>query len=223
MNKVGKPKEPWVAVSLSYIFPGLGQIYASRITRGCIFISAQVALVCFGYRLLCNPAGNIGVGFAFLLLSTVVLICSLIDAYRCARKRNSEDFEKSRRGNKDPWFAVFFSQLLPGIGHFYLGKWVWGLFFFASLIVLGIGQMALFPLFILTAAFLTFVCYHAYSVAPIRREASKKLILILLVCVFANGLMRFHFPIYIKKICFRHSRFRAWQCRRLSKRGTEYS
>lgn len=202
MNKVGKPKEPWFAVNLSNVFPGVGQIYASRITRGCIFISAQVALVCFGYWLLCNPAGNIGVGFVFLLLSTVVAVLSLIDAYRCARKRNTEDFEKSRRRDKDPWLAVFLSQLLPGLGHFYLRKWIWGLLFIAGLLVIAVAQMKWFPLLVLTAAWLTLVCYHAYSVTPIKREASRKLILILAVCIFANGLMRFHFPIYIKKNMF---------------------
>ncbi|GEM_PF-4770486 len=29
-------KEPWLAVNLSRVFPGLGQIYAGKVTRGLI-------------------------------------------------------------------------------------------------------------------------------------------------------------------------------------------
>jgi signal peptidase I len=32
-------KEPWLAVNLSMIFPGIGQIYSGNALRGWIFIS----------------------------------------------------------------------------------------------------------------------------------------------------------------------------------------
>ena len=123
-------KEPWLAVILSSLFPGVGQIYAGQKIRGVILIISSLCLlffiILFGLagRLADPPVVQFGIMF-FLLV-----IFNLFDAHRCARKANHPDFERIRKSEKDPWLAVFLSRVIPGLGYAYMGKWSRAIFFY---------------------------------------------------------------------------------------------
>ena len=38
-------KEPWLAVILSMLFPGLGQMYSGYVIRGCLWLIPDVAFL----------------------------------------------------------------------------------------------------------------------------------------------------------------------------------
>ncbi|HEY9747945.1 MAG TPA: signal peptidase I, partial [Allocoleopsis sp.] len=118
-------KEPWLAVALSRLVPGTGQIYAGKTRRGVFIIGVETLLLVVGGWLLIAPTGNVRIGLVLLLLAGLIPIWNLFDAYICTKRANSIEFEQSRKQAKDPWLAVFLSQILPGLGHAYLNKWGW--------------------------------------------------------------------------------------------------
>lgn len=171
-------KEPWLAVNLSMLFPGIGQIYAGKTLRGWILVISQLVAQVVGFAFMLLPQGNISVGLGLLLLSVVITFGNLFDAHRCARLSNSEVFEQHRKSTKDPWLAVLLSRFLPGLGFFYIRRWFIGiLLFILTFLTLVIPALSLlghiaFPLII----------FGVYQAAPIRRE--RKIIAILCVCLF---------------------------------------
>ncbi|MEQ9625906.1 signal peptidase I [Coleofasciculus chthonoplastes] len=174
-------KEPWLAVNLSRFFPGLGQIYAGQVTRGLIISASYIALIGLAINLAFSTLDTITDLTVLVLVILGLLYLSvwnLFDAYRCVKRSNSPRFEKFRIRNKDPWLAVFLSQIIPGLGHLYLKKWT-GILWFILFIISGLIPGLLF-------FFMGFVVYRAYAASPIRRERTWKPILIvsLLVSLF---------------------------------------
>ncbi len=165
-------KEPWLAVNLSMFWPGIGQIYSGNALRGWIFIISQILLSCLGGWLILSSTGDILIGVILLLATVLVGIGSLFDAHKCAKKANTVSFEELRKSSKDPWFAVFLSRIIPGIGHLYIKKIWQGILFFILFII-----SAIFPL--VPIIFWAFIAYHAYVASPVRRERSKSFILII--------------------------------------------
>ncbi len=88
MNNL-KPKEPLLALFLSIILTGLGQMYAGRIKRGISFLIIPIisAVIMFTYFL--NPTTKTNV---FMLIPLGILaifgIFVLADAYLCAKAYN---------------------------------------------------------------------------------------------------------------------------------------
>ncbi len=62
-------KDPMLAGILSFLLPGLGQVYCSRVSRGILFF----IVACGGY-------------FVFILPGVIVHIISIIDAVSEAKK-----------------------------------------------------------------------------------------------------------------------------------------
>lgn len=189
-NNTNTSKEPWLAVTLSTFLAGIGQIYSGRIRRGCVLISIEAVLSCFAIWSIFSFTGNIITGASLFLLLGAIRVWNLFDAYKCAKKVNTEDFEISRKENKDPWLAVFLSDLIPGLGQIYIKRRLWGIVFIVASVLLLTVKMT-YPLmfFGLCAIFSAFVCYHAYISSPVRREASKKLIVIIAVAIFGWELL----------------------------------
>ncbi len=187
-NNVKNSKEPWFAVCLSMCLAGLGQIYSGRVVRGCVFIFAEVASFSLWGWFMLRPTGNLIVGIGFLLTFIFINIYNLFDAHKCAREANTKIFEVIRKNNKDPWLTVFLSQIFPGWGHIYIGNWVLGIVFIVCSIIMLIFEDTNYVLFLLIfTIFSAFVCYHAYMSSPVRRETSKKPIMVL-VLIFTLGL-----------------------------------
>lgn len=193
-NDVTISKEPWLAVILSAFVSGIGQIYSARIRRGCILIVIEIFLSCLAVWLIFSLTGNIKVGVALFLLLSVIRIWNLFDAYKCAKKVNTEDFEISRKENKDPWLAVFLSDLIPGLGQIYIKRQLWGIVFIVASVLLLTVKMT-YPLlfFGLWAIFSAFVCYHAYIFSPVHRETSKRLIVIVAIIILGWELSAYNY------------------------------
>ena len=169
-------KQPWLAVILSTIWPGVGQIYAGRVIRGFIFIFITLSLIGVGSWLFLSSTGNIGFAGQFLVGYLVFSIFNLFDAHHCTRKSNEVVFEVARRGEKDPWLAVFLNRFIPGLGHAYQGNWI-SAFLFFILIVGSYLAAVKSPWFELVAFGLSyFSLYHVYIFAPTQSEKSKSLI-----------------------------------------------
>jgi signal peptidase I len=196
-KKRNYPKEPWLAVVLSSCLSGIGQIYSGRTLRGSILILTETTLICLSTWSLLIPKCDILITSGLVLALVAVRIWNLFDAHKCARKTNPEDFETERKQNKDPWLAMFLSDLIPGLGQLYLKKWLRGILF----IITG-GLMLIvaykYPLLYISlwGVLATFICYHAYISAPIRREKSNRTILIIAVAILCYHLLSYYKPLF---------------------------
>lgn len=186
-------KEPWLAVVLSLCLSGVGQIYAGRVLRGIILILIHVLLffLCLWSWLI--PKCDVLISISLILVIIAVIIWNLFDAHKCARKANSQDFEAERKLSKDPWLALFLSDLMPGLGHLYLRKWLFGVFFIVTGALILLLERKYLPLQIsLWACVVTFISFHAYISTPIRREKSKRLILIICSVILCRHLLDYN-------------------------------
>jgi signal peptidase I len=167
-------REPWLAVNLSMILSGLGHLYAGFPLRGWGLLLSQLLLPLFGLILIALSWNEslVWVGVGCLLFSFVLFVVGLFDAFHRVKAQDSQDFESARTKHKDPWRAAFFSRLLMGLGHLYVGQIPLGLFLLlVSLLSFVYPLLAIFGF--LAAPFFM---YQAYKAAPVRRETSNKLI-----------------------------------------------
>lgn len=180
-------KEPWLAVTLSTILPGIGQIYAGKTVRGCVFVCLAIALLATSGWGLISATGSLQLGIQAALIFLLLNFFNLFDAHRCARTANNSEFEAYRKSHKDPWLAVFLSNLLPGLGHAYQGLWLPAIFFFVSTIVLR-GLSSVNPLWlVLLIGLIIFCIYHVY-VHSIETGHSRELIVAVCLALIAASI-----------------------------------
>jgi signal peptidase I len=174
-------KEPWFAVNLSWLLPGLGQIYAGKYRQGWSILVGYYLLSAIGIWFLIDPIGNVLVGMAILAVVLLVPLINLFDAYRTARNVNSSDFESARRESKDAWLAVFLSGFIPGLGHIYLKKWIPAILFILAFILTSSGVFSASKTVAIACLILRFIIgllavYFAYRSTPIRRYVPQSLV-----------------------------------------------
>jgi signal peptidase I len=187
-------KEPWLAVNLSRLLPGIGQIYAGKALKGYIILFSYFFLFLSGILLLINSRGNYYPGFAVLIIALVILpIWNLFDAHHTTRSRNSIEFEADRKQSKDAWLGVFLSGFIPGLGHAYLQQWLASILLFAIFIATFIVPTQNYLLAILLALFRItlglFALYYVYTCAPVRRERSRRIIMLFIAGFFGATLL----------------------------------
>ncbi|WP_017716514.1 signal peptidase I [Kamptonema formosum] len=207
-------KEPWVAVNLSLLFPGIGQIYAGRLRKGIIFTASQILLLAIAAWSVFSPTGNTVTGLSFLALAAGVYVLNLFDAHQSVKKQTPQQpkatlapkkqahssFSLSPSSfNKDPWQAVFLSQILPGLGHLYLEELLPG-FLFLSGIIVAANLSALFsPLLVCPPALYALAAYHAYVAAPKPQGKSKLLISGIVGAIVALRLAAAYLPVWVEQ------------------------
>jgi TM2 domain-containing membrane protein YozV len=106
-------KEPFLALLLSFLLAGLGQIYVGKVMRG-IFIILGFAAFSVGSILLfyglnwvimdsSGPFGRMGAFFLIYIIAGIVMfivwIWQLVDAYNLAERYNEQMF----RTGSPPW------------------------------------------------------------------------------------------------------------------------
>lgn len=185
-------KEPWLAVVLSSFLAGIGQIYSGRVFRGCLLLLTELAIHCLIIWSVLSPKCDILVTAGIGLFRFVFWIWNLFDAHKCVRNTNPEDFESERKQGKDPWLALFLSDLIPGFGQIYIKKWLWGIVFIITAgLLLAVGLK--YPLLRVGwwAVLSMFVCYHAYVSAPVQRQRSNRAILIIAIAILCSHLLSY--------------------------------
>ncbi len=127
-------KYPWLAVSLSLMLPGLGNIYSGAPLPGVAVMTAFAALVSGAFYYLLSPAFGLGMFFLYTLLAFGVFVFGLVYAHLSARLRN-RDLGMTSLVEKDACLEMLLSIIIPGLGHLYRRMYlgaviafvVWGL------------------------------------------------------------------------------------------------
>lgn len=192
--------EPWLAVNLSMFFPGIGQLYAGKKIKGWGFICCQVALIAIAFWSIFSSNGNTVTGLACLGIAVILYIFGLFDAYNCVVEQlDIQNYEKIPRINKDPWFAVFLTRILPGLGHFYIEKAILGAFFLSLFIIFSTLTKLLPNLLIVIPIVLAFACYHVFVSFPKPRRKRQQLLTIIAGAIFAFGVISSYLPSWVQQ------------------------
>ena len=187
MQQSNGNKEPWLAVTLSFLIAGTGQIYARKILKGLLICAISFVTLVFSFWSLVSTQGNVLLGLQTLIFTVILFLTNLYDAYRSAVKANNNDFERSRKRDKDPWFAIFITTIIPGSGHFYIGKWIPGiLFLIAYIAVLLIPNTYIATITNYIIFYLGL--YHVYAATYTTRAKSLRLFVITALFILFYGI-----------------------------------
>ncbi|HZG38034.1 MAG TPA: signal peptidase I [Nodosilinea sp.] len=194
------PKSPWLAVNLSAALPGAGQIYDGAIARGLVIFTAFWGLIGFILWSIFAPSGNTLRGLLCLIPLMSLYIFSLWDSHHAAKRRITlDEFSPLRYQSQDPWYPVFLSQVLPGLGQLFLQRAAVG----GSLLILGIlvGYLANFAPVLLPVPPLIWAaaCGLAYWAAPTRRR-QWGILAALLAAVIATRLIISSIPFVVPQL-----------------------
>ena len=182
------------------VFPGIGQIYGGKPLRGiALLVSASGLMTIAAWSLLSAPGntlhGLIGSGLAIGLY-----IFNLFDAHGGVYHQiKATNAEKIPRIKKDPWFAVFLSRILPGLGHLYAEKFSTGGLILALFIIFAsvAGKIA-FLLFI-PPIIAAISCYQAFNLFTRSPSVKQEFLLGLIVCILITGLVTGYLPSLIRQ------------------------
>ncbi|PSN19330.1 signal peptidase I [filamentous cyanobacterium CCP5] len=127
--RAGSTSSPWLAVNLSAVVPGWGQIYGGAWTKGICFLLTTLFGIGWIVHAIFLPSGNTVRGLWLLLPLGGLYLMSLWDSYHTVARHSPLTI------NQDPWYPVFLSHVLPGMGQLNLQLALWGV----SFLLLGIG------------------------------------------------------------------------------------
>lgn len=191
-------RDPWLAVNLSLFFPGIGQIYAGKTFKGWAFLITYASLILVGLRLIFTARGSLAIALTSLLLAVVLYIANLFDAFHCLDPQsNNPQAEKIPRTHKNPWFAVFLSRILPGLGQFYLQKVTLGGLFLGLTIIFSFADDFVPAFSLLTCSIAALAAYHAYIAFPRkdRNSRGRSLVLSMAIAVLSWGILTRYIPL----------------------------
>ncbi len=153
---------PWKFASISWLIPGLGQVYTHNWLRAFIFFTIYVSLYIVRTYAFCYSI-FLAAGVLFFQLNILPLWAGLDIAYY--KKPLMNYTEKSQILAKNPWLAVFLSLVLPGLGHAYLKRWF--LFAVFSISYLALNLLPVSNLCMITSKILLKIsmCIHAYIIS----------------------------------------------------------
>lgn len=181
-----KPKQPWLAVFLSALLPGAGQIYGGNKSKGISFVFIFILLFLIavtsfiGFLFLDDAETSrwfalisVSAGFIIFIFSIFVLF----DAYKVAKKYNAKHHLNIKADiKKKAWLAVFLSYIFPGIGQFYNKQLLKGISFVICAIFLYIVHIIFYSSFFLLLPLYFFAIKDAFDSAEKINGSDQKFI-----------------------------------------------
>lgn len=158
--------DPWIAVNLSVIWPGLGQIYSRAIAKGISFAIATAVLMGFIGWSLFAADGNTVTGLLLISILVILYLFNLLDAYDSIRPLPKPDPREIYQPTENRWYGMFLSQILPGFGHLYFQQTALGILF------VGMGILTTYvanfrPILLpIPPIIWAIACYHLYLSTP---------------------------------------------------------
>jgi signal peptidase I len=126
-------REPWFYGCLSWMIPGLGQLYGRMIPRGLLLLLLWVLAGIAG-KYLFATSRFVGLLPALAMTIATIIVVPAIAAWDVVH------IVQTRRGTPsstpDPWFAMFGSLILYGLpAYIGLRRWSWGLLLVIAVIL----------------------------------------------------------------------------------------
>jgi signal peptidase I len=157
-------------------------------------------LIAIAFWSIFSSSGNTVTGLSCVVLFLIIYVLSLFDAYNCVNKQlNPQVSEKIPRRNKDPWFAVFLSRILPGLGHLYGEKAIFAAVWLCLMIICSSFTSIFSNLIIFVPIISAVACYHVFVTFPNPRRQSQNLVVVIALLVLVFGLVGSYLPKWINQ------------------------
>jgi len=172
--------DAWLAVNYALIFPGLGQIYSRHRVKGSLMTAGAIALLAYGIWSIFGTYGNTLHGLWSIAGFVTLYGFSILDAYRGTQPGYATRISVPR-GGKNVWYAVFLSQILPGLGHLYLQRAIaGGVWLLAGVSTALLAQR--YPIWVpIPPAIWALSCYHVHAIFPHRPQRHPGAIALLML------------------------------------------
>ncbi|MGF1540130.1 MAG: signal peptidase I [Pleurocapsa sp.] len=194
-------KQPWLAVNLSLFFPGLGQIYGRKYLRGLSLIIIQSGLLTIAFWSIYNPQGNTIIALLLIFILIIIYFANLFDAYYCIPKSSQSWCYLNRSLNKDPWYALFLSRIIPGLGHLYIQKNFLALVLLTITIVISLYNRFSNYLLVALPLLTAFSTYNVYFSTPRnlsekrqQKYNTKPLLKVITLLILVSGIVNSYLP-----------------------------
>jgi signal peptidase I len=179
-----------LAVNLSAVLPGMGQIYDGEIARGILIALAHIGLIWVIFWSIFAARGNTARGLLLLIPLFALYLFNLWDSHHAARRVTSlAKVSPLRFETTDPWYPVLLSHVLPGLGQLYLQRALVG----GVLLLLGIGTAYLanyYPILLPVSPLIwAAACGLAYWAVPTHHRQWKILAALLVAIVVMHALV----------------------------------
>lgn len=192
-------KEAWLAANFGMLFPGLGHLYAGRWLPGLLMMAIAIALMWTIGTSIFGATGNTLLGLACILPMAFLYMVSLFDAYRHIQGESILESNQHLERQPNAWFAVFLSQLLPGLGQIYLRNYWIGAGLIAAIAIALQGAISSNWQLILPAVVTSFACYHAYVTTPTRSRHVDHIMIVVIAVILATRLSAIAIPNWVSQ------------------------
>lgn len=191
VKNIQRNKEPWLAVSLSWLVPGAGQVYADRYARAVIFIALAGLFYVFWLASLMSTKCSIVVSLIVKVFNLIILpALACVDAFVLVKASKTKQVGTEKSVSKDPWLAAFLSLLLPGLGHAYIREWAsFGLYLFGFGVLRTLSQHTVYA-FLALPLFRAIVCIHAYRALSVQEHRKMNTIIMFVVFLISVGCLK---------------------------------
>ena len=193
-----KQPKPWLAVNYSLVFPGLGQLYSTYWFKGSLMVLVAFTLMGYTVWSIFGTNGHTVRGFWSIGLFLVLYSFGILDAYRGTQPGYASRISVPK-GKADPWYAVFLSQLLPGLGHLYLQQAVLGGAFLVAGVTVALLANSFPQLVAIPPLIWAFSCYHVYATFPHRSSRKPGMIALLVLGLFLMRLSLGSIPSWVQQ------------------------
>lgn len=198
VTPINRSPDPWLAVNFAMVFPGLGQLYSRHWFKGGVLVAIAIGLLGYSVWSIFGATGNTIQGFWAIGWLVVLYSFSILDAYRGTQPNYATRISVPK-GRQDPWYAVFLSQILPGLGHLYAKQTnLGGILLLTSLITAWLANQVpvLAPL---PPVIWAFSSYHVYKTFPARSRPQTTAIALLILGLFVTRLVIGNTPNWINQ------------------------
>lgn len=189
-------RQPWFVATLSWLFPGAGQLFSGAYWRGLgfilltVFFHAVFVLSCIRSDM--SFLACVGLHLCAIVLPATWAAC---DAYKLASVAKDSAVAETPPSDAPSYFSAFLSTILPGLGQAYLHRWLWAAVYLSLYVVFRrLSIYTPFGRFAVTLAAYTVSAVHAYAMdthgSKKRRRSLLPLVASLIaVCLALQGLV----------------------------------
>lgn len=178
-----KIKEPWLAVLLSSLCPGVGQFYIGQLWKAIIVSIITIGSFCWGIWSILGRHGNAKQGWIVFTLSICIYFWNLIDAWFSANKKKKFYAKIERKKKKDPYLTILLTSIIPGLGHLYLKQFRIGILILIAYVVLQVIEINGMTYIVIETLLISTAIFHIFKKGSNLLIASKNIWLLVFVVI----------------------------------------
>jgi len=179
-------KEPWLAVLLSFLLPGMGQFYLKKRWKALCISFLTICSFFWGIWSILSIHGDTKQGWILVAFSVCAYIGNLVDAWFTAKHCNRSHVTVKRENGKDIYLSIILTDILPGLGHMYLRQFKNGIFFLVAYFTMQFVETKWTMNVLLESILLSIALFNIFK-KTVKVTNPRKIIRILIYVIIVEG------------------------------------